>query len=192
MTTENTSQNDRTGKAHGKALRNGAAVVMVTLGATSFFRAVAATATLPIVAKVVHAIEVTINTSMNFGTIALTQDVAATARLDPLTSNLRIDAESGLSSAGGTPRAGGLRIRGASLPVRVSMAENSVRITNGTTYLTISDFNFNTESGGHQITVTPTGPDNTLLLTVGASINTRARQMTGEYVGSSVIFANYQ
>lgn len=165
---------------------------MVSLSSVSLFKAVAATATLPIVAKVIRAIEVTINTSMNFGTFALTQDVAAVAKLDPLTGNLRVDGEGGLSLAGGAPRAGNLRIKGSPMPVRVSMADASVQITNGTTFLTVSDFNFNTESGGHQMTVTPTGPDNTVSLTVGASISTKADQMTGDYVGSSTIFANYQ
>lgn len=183
-----TSQSDRT----KKTLRNGALVVMVSLSSVPLVNAVAATATLPIIAKIIRAIEVTVNTSMNFGSFALTEDVAAVARLDPLTSDLRVDGAGGLSLAGGVPRAGNLRIKGAPMPVRVSMADNSVQISNGTAFLTVSDFNFNTEDGGHQVTVTPTGPDNTVSLTVGASINTKAGQMTGEYVGSSTIFANYQ
>lgn len=188
MTTQK-PQNDKT----KKALRNGAAVAMVTLSSVSLFQAVAATATLPIVAKVIRAVEITINTSMDFGTIAITEDVAAVATLDPMTNSLRVDEEGGgLSLAGGVPRAGGLRIKGANVPVRVSMETNNVQITNGTTFLTINNFNFNTESGGHQITVTPSGPDNSVLLSVGATINTRPRQVTGDYIGSSTIFANYQ
>lgn len=180
------------GKTAKKIARNGAAVVMVSLSSVSLFKAVAATATLPIVAKVIRAIEITINTSMDFGTIAVTDDVAAMATLDPATNALRLDGQGGLSSAGGVPRAGNLRIKGSSMPVRVSMASNNVQITNGSTFLTINNFNFNTASGGHQVTVTPTGPDNTVQLSVGASLNTRARQLTGTYIGSSTIFANYQ
>ena len=190
--TTNTPPDNRTRKAPHKALRNGAAVAMVTLSSVSLFKAVAATATLPIVAKVIRAIEITINTSMNFGTIALTEEVAAVATIDPLTSAVRVGDEGGLSVAGGSPRAGNLRIRGASMPVRVSMETNNVQISNGTTFLTINNFNFNTEEGGHQITVTPTGPENSVSLTVGATLNTRPRQLSGEYIGSSTIFANYQ
>lgn len=175
-----------------KVLRNGAAVAMVSLSSVSLFKAVAATATLPIVAKVIRAIEITINTSLDFGTLAITDDIAAVATLDPGTNTLRVNGEGGLSTAGGVPRAGNLRIKGASMPVRVSMETNNVQITNGTTFLTINNFNFNTESGGYQVTVTPTGPDNSVALTVGASINTRARQLSGTYIGSSTIFANYQ
>ncbi len=180
-------------KSHTKkAIRNGAAVVMVSLSSVSLFQAVAATATLPIIAKVIRAIEITINTSMDFGTLAITDDVAAKATLDPMTNSLRVDGEGGLSTAGGVPRAGNIRIKGAAMPVRVSMETNNVQISNGSTFLTINNFNFNTESGGHQVTVTPSGPDNSIALSLGASINTRARQLSGTYIGSSTIFANYQ
>lgn len=175
-----------------KALRNGAAVAMVSLSSVSLFKAVAATATLPIMAKVIRAIEITINTSMNFGTLAVTEDVAAVATIDPKTNSLRVDSKGGLSYAGGDPTAGNLRISGSIMPVRVSMETDNVRITNGTTHLTIDNFNFNTESGGHQITVTPTGPDRSVSLSVGASLRARPRQLNGTYIGSSTIFANYQ
>lgn len=175
-----------------KAMRNGAAVALVTLSSVSMFRAVAATATLPIVAKIIRAVEITINTSLNFGTLAVTQDVASVGTIDPSTNDLRVNGEGGLSLAGGKPSAGSIRIRGANMPVRVSVATNNVQLTNGTTFLTINNFNFDTASGGHQVTVTPTGPDNSVLVSVGASINTRARQLSGTYVGSSTIFANYQ
>lgn len=175
-----------------KTLRNTAAVAMVSLSSLTLYKAVAATATLPILARVIRAIEVTVNTSLNFGTIAITDDVAAIATLNPQTNDLRVDGEGGLSVAGGVPKAGSLRIKGAPMPVLVSMETNNVQITNGTTFLTINNFNFNTASGGTQVTVTPTGPDNTAELTVGASINTRPRQLGGTYLGSSTIFANYQ
>lgn len=175
-----------------KAALNAGAAVMVSLSSFSFIQAVAATATLPIIAKVIHAIEVTINTSLDFGTIAATNEVAGLATIDPATNELRINGSSGLALAGGVPRAGRVQIKGAAMPVNVSMETNNVHLTNGSTFLTINNFNFITANGGDQVTITPTAPASPVVLSVGATMNTRPGQLTGSYVGSNRIFANYQ
>jgi hypothetical protein len=165
---------------------------MVTLSSLSVFRAVAATATLPILAKLVRAIEVTINTSLDFGTLAVTEDKAGAATLDPATGNLTVSSEGGLNLAGGVPRAGKIQIRGAPMPVEMSLETNSLRITNGTDHLTVNNFNFLTAQGGPDVTVTPDGLHNTAIVALGATITTRPRQLTGTYIGTNTVFANYQ
>lgn len=175
-----------------KPVSAGAAVALVSLSSFSVMKAVAATATLPIIAKFIRAIEVTVNTSLDFGTLAITNDVAGHATLDPLSSSLRIDGQGGLALAGGVPRAGRIQIKGAPMAVNVTVEDQNVQLTNGTTFLTINNFNFITANGGPQITVTPSGPGNSAILNVGASVNTRPGQLTGTYVGSNRIFANYQ
>lgn len=178
--------------AAGRALKTGAAAVLVTLSSVSVFRAVAATATLPVLARIVRAIEITINTSLDFGTIALTEDVAAKAVIDPYTGNLKLDGEGGVNLAGGYPRAGNVRIKGAPIPVHVSLQTNNLRLTNGTTHLTVNDFNINTAKGGPEATITPTGPGHSIVLSIGATMNARAQQLTGTYTGVNTIFADYQ
>ena len=164
-------------------IRGGTAAVMVTLSSLSVFRAVAATATLPILAKLVRAIEVTINTSLDFGTLAVTEDKAGAAT---------VSSEGGLNLAGGVPRAGKIQIRGAPMPVEMSLETNSLRITNGTDHLTVNNFNFLTAQGGPDVTVTPDGLHNTAIVALGATITTRPRQLTGTYIGTNTVFANYQ
>ena len=174
------------------AMATGAAALLVSLSSICYFKAMAATATLPIIAKIIRAIDVTVNTSLDFGTLAMTDDVAAQATIDPLSSELRIDGRGGLALAGGVPRAGRVQIKGAPLSVNVSMEASNVQLTNGSTFLTINNFNFLTADGGAQVTVTPTGPGNAAILSVGATINARPGQLVGTYVGSNRVFANYQ
>lgn len=174
------------------AMATGAAALLVSLSSVCYFKAMAATATLPIIAKIIRAIDVTVNTSLDFGTLAMTDDVAAQATIDPLSSELRIDGRGGLALAGGVPRAGRVQIKGAPLSVNVSMEASNVQLTNGSTFLTINNFNFLTADGGAQVTVTPTGPGNAAILSVGATINARPGQLVGTYVGSNRVFANYQ
>ena len=173
-------------------MATGAAALLVSLSSVCYFKAMAATATLPIIAKIIRAIDVTVNTSLDFGTLAMTDDVAAQATIDPLSSELRIDGRGGLALAGGVPRAGRVQIKGAPLAVNVSMEASNVQLTNGSTFLTINNFNFLTADGGAQVTVTPTGPGNAAILSVGATINARPGQLVGTYVGSNRVFANYQ
>jgi hypothetical protein len=175
-----------------KALAGAAAATMVSLSSMSVINAVAATATMPIIARVIRAIELTVNTSLDFGTLAVTAENAGAATLNPQTGQLTVLGEGGINPAGGAPRAGRIQLKGAPMPVQVSLETNNVQITNGTTFLTINGFNFDTAQGGPQVTVTPTGPGESAILTLGATINTRPRQLTGTYVGSNTIFANYQ
>lgn len=182
----------KSAKPTDAALATGAAAVLVSLSSLCYFKAMAATATLPILAKIIRAIEVTVNTSMNFGTLAMTQDIAAQATVDPLSSELRIDGKGGLTLAGGVPRAGRIQVKGSPQAVNVSMEASNVQLTNGTTFLTINNFNFLTANGGAQVTVTPTGPGNAAILSVGATIHARPGQLVGTYVGSNRVFANYQ
>lgn len=173
-------------------IKGSAAAAMVTISSFSLYKAVAATGTLSIMARIVRAIEITINTSLNFGTIGAPEDLAATATLDPYSGAVRIDTAGGVSIATGYPTAGQLRIRGSSHPVQVSFAHDQMQLTNGTAVMTVDNFNFNIDGGGTQATVTPTGINNSALLSVGARLNTRPQQVTGTYIGSNTIFANYQ
>lgn len=175
-----------------KSLLTTGAAVMVSLSSLALGGAVAATATLPIMVKLMRAIEITINTSLQFGTLAITEDAPALVTLDPLSNNLRLDTQGGIALAGGVPRAGRISVRGAPLPVSVSIETDSIRLTNGTTHLTVSNFNFNTAAGGAQITITPSGPENIASLPIGATLSMREGQLVGTYIGSNRIFANYQ
>lgn len=168
------------------------AATLVSLSSFAVIHAVAATATLPIIARIIRAIEITVNTSLDFGTLAVTVDNAGTATIDPLSGQLTIGGAGGVNLAGGTPRAGRIQIKGAPVPVQVSLETDNVQITNGTSFLTINAFNFGTPNGGPQITVTPGGPADSAIINVGATINTRVRQLTGTYIGSNTVFANYQ
>lgn len=180
-------------KTRTKALIGGtAAAAVVSLSSFAVIHAVAATATLPIIARIIRAIEITVNTSLDFGTLAVTAEQAGAATLDPLSGQLTISGQGGVNLAGGVPRAGRIQIRGAAVPVQMSMETNNVQITNGTTFLTINAFNFETANGGPQITITPGGPADSAVVAIGATINTRPRQLTGTYVGSNTVFANYQ
>jgi hypothetical protein len=186
------AEDDSSKRPAQATIATGAAVLLVSLSSLSYFKAMAATATLPILSKIIRAIEITINTSMDFGTLAMTNDVAGQATIDPLSGQLRIDGKGGLALAGGAPRAGRVQVKGAPMAVNVSVEANNVQLTNGSTFLTVNNFNFLTANGGPQVTVTPTGPGDGIILSVGASIQTRPGQLTGTYTGSNRIFANYQ
>jgi hypothetical protein len=155
-------------------------------------KAVAATATVPIHIELVRAIEVTINTSLNFGMLALTNDRTGQATLDPLSDKLFIAGQSSIALAAGTPRAGRVQIKGAPIPVAVSFENEVVQLTNGTTSLTVSSFNFISNNVGSQVTVTPPETNSEVTLSVGATIKAKQGQLTGTYIGSNRIFANYQ
>ncbi len=175
-----------------KIVGGAAALAVVSLSSFAVINAVAATATLPIIARIIRAIEITVNTSLDFGTLSVTADNAGAATLDPRTGQLTMAGQGGVNLAGGVPRAGRIQLRGAPVPVQISMETNNVQITNGTTFLTINAFNFETANGGPQVTITPGGPADSAIIAVGATINTRPRQLTGTYVGTNTVFANYQ
>ncbi len=153
---------------------------------------IASTATLPISVRLVRAIEITLETSLDFGTLAMTLDRAGAARMDTSLNQLIIDDNSSLALAGGTPQVGRFTIKGSAFPVTVSVEETSVKLTNGVETLTINSFNLMTANGGSQVTVTPIAGQNSFTVPVGASLVTKTGQLDGTYVGSTRIFANFQ
>ena len=68
--------------------------------------AAAVSSTLPIMARLIRAIEVTVNTSLDFGTMAMTMERGGFARIDPALNKLIVEGNSSLSLAGGVPQAG--------------------------------------------------------------------------------------
>lgn len=180
--------------------KKSAATTLVALSALSFSSfdsqkvsaaGMGVSATLNIFAEIVRALEITINTSLDFGVLAITEDRAGKASIDPITDKLVIEGSSALAQAGGVPRAGRVRIKGIFAPVTLSMEETSIKLTNGSTSITVHDFNFG--NGASQVTVTPPGVDNpTATVAVGATVSTKVGQLDGVYTGSNRVFANYQ
>ncbi len=178
-----------------KGVVAGGMVTLSCLGALHLLRnvtAVAATSTLPIRAKLVRAIEVTVETSLDFGTVAMTVDQVGVASIDPALNRLVVDSNSSFSAAGGTPNAGRLRIKGVAFPVSVSLEDSIVNLTNGATLVTVNDFNFFTANGGSRVTITPQAGNHTMTVPVGATLNAKAGQATGSYVGTARIYTNFQ
>lgn len=170
-----------------------AAVVMAALAGYQAMHAVAATATLPIVVRLLRAIELTINTKLDFGSLAMTLDRAGQATMDPALNRLLIDDNSSLSLAGGKPTAGRLFLKGAELPVAISLEDTIVKLTNGTGTVEVGDFNLMSADGGTKITFTPTNTQTySFTVPIGATVKTRTGQLTGTYVGTTRIFASYQ
>lgn len=176
-----------------QAIKAGAAAVLVSLSVFGLTRAVAATATLPIIAQIVRAIKITVNTSLNFGTLAVTNAASpGTASIDPLTGKLTVDSKGGLAFSGGTPTAGRVIIKGAALPVNVTIASPTMQIHNGAESLTVENFKLVNRTGSPRVTVTPFGPGSSIAVNVGASITSRPGQANGVYTGTNTLYANYQ
>ena len=175
-----------------KAIKAASLTALVTLSSLSLYRAIAATATLPVIARIIRAIEVTVTASLDFGTIALTQDATAEIRLEPVSNQLEIDGTGSIASIGGQPRPGFVRIKGAPQSVIVSLETNNMFLTNGNSFMTVSDFQLVTNFAGPTATVTPLAENSSILFPVGATLNARTGQLTGVYTGSNTIFANYQ
>lgn len=176
-----------------QAIKAGAAVVLVSLSAFGLTRAVAATATLPVIAQIVRAIKVTVNTSLNFGTLAVTNVTSpGTATIDPMTGKLSLDSKGGLAFSGGTPTAGRVTIKGVALPVNVTIASPTMQIYNGAESMTVENFKLINRTGGPRVTVTPFGPGSSIAINVGASITSRPGQVDGVYTGTNTLYANYQ
>lgn len=167
-------------------------VVLSGLAAYQDMNAVAATATLPIIARLVQAIELTVNTTLDFGTLAMTADRAGRAMIDPEVNQLFIDDNSSLSLAGGKPQAGRLFVKGAEFPVAISLDDTVVKMTNGTGTVEVGNFNLVTANGGTKMTFTPTQNDYSFSIPIGATIKTLTGQVGGTYVGTTSIFASYQ
>ena len=177
---------------HKSLARTGAAAVMVTLSTVAMVKAIAATATMPMLAKLIRAVEISVNTSLDFGVLGFDPDQVGQARIDPSTNLLVTDTQNSLFRIAGKPHAGRLTIRGSEFPVQVSMEQESIRLTNGQSFVTVGDFNFINAQAGSRITITPDLAGNLITLPLGATLTTRNGQMSGTYVGSNRIFANYQ
>lgn len=177
----------------GSAARTGAAVVLVSLSSLGMLNAIAATATIPIIAKLIRAVEITVNTALNFGTLAVLNTTdAGSARVDPATGVMTVDSSGGLAFAGGEPKAGRLIIKGAPLPVNVTIAQPTMQINNGAEFLVVQNFKLISDNGGPRATVTPTGPGNSIAVNLGATVTTRPGAASGTYTGANTVFANYQ
>lgn len=153
---------------------------------------IASTGTLPINVRLIRAVEITLATSLDFGTLAMTLDRAGTARMDTTLNRLIIDNNSSLALAGGTPQVGRFTISGSAFPVTISIEDTSVQLTNGVESLTVNGFNLMTNNGGSHITVTPELGQSSFTVPVGASLIAKPGQLDGTYIGTTRIFANFQ
>jgi len=190
--TKKTGQKNRKGKQAKVRLSAVTLTALSGIAAYQAIHAVAATATMPIIARLVRAIELTVNTTLDFGTLAMTVDRAGQATIDPEVDRLFIDGSSGLTLAGGKPAAGRLMVKGAEFPIAVSIEDPSVKLTNGTGTVVVNNFNIATAKGGTKMTFTPTQNTYAFTIPIGATINTREGQISGTYTGTTRIFASYQ
>ncbi|MEM6780636.1 MAG: DUF4402 domain-containing protein [Pseudomonadota bacterium] len=165
---------------------------LVTLSSFTFYRAIAATATLPVIAKIIRAIEVSVTASLDFGTLAVTREAQAEITVDPVSQTSRIDGSGAISAIGSQPSPGFIRIKGAPQSVIVSLETNNMFITNGASFMTVSNFHLGSAFAGPTITVTPDVSNSSILFPVGATLVAHTGQVTGVYTGSNTIFANYQ
>ena len=175
-----------------KALAAGGMVSLSVLSVLGLKAATAATATIPMVARLITAIEVTVATSIDFGTLAMAPERAGRALIDPALNRLVLDDNNSLSLAGGAPKVGRLVVRGAILPVAISMEDTAIQLTNGVTSITVNNFNLISADGGAKITITPAAGSTTFTIPVGATLITKAGQASGTYTGTTRVFANFQ
>ncbi|MEM7680090.1 MAG: DUF4402 domain-containing protein [Pseudomonadota bacterium] len=175
-----------------KAMASGGLISLSVFSIMALRSVVAATATLPIIVRLVQAIEVTVATSLDFGTLAMSPDDPGRAMIDPGLNRLILDDRNALALAGGVPKVGRLVVRGAAFPVSISVEDTSVRLTNGISAVTVNDFNFVTTDGGTRVTITPQAGAGSFTIPVGATLLTKPGQTEGTYVGTTRVFANFQ
>ena len=125
--------------------------------------------------------------NLNLGSIVACPATADTVRLAPTGGTTA----GGCSSAGGSPLRGRCLLQGQFSPVRVmqvTIAAATVAITNGTSNMNMTNFDWNTTAGGPTTTVTA------FITTVdlGATLNVKAAQPGGTYIGSFTVTVNYQ
>ena len=118
---KNRTGKNRTAGTTTVRLRTATMVALGGLVSYQGIQAIAATASLPIIARLVRAIELTVNTTLDFGTLAMTVDRAGKATIDPGVNRLFIDDGSSLSLAGGKPAAGRILVKGSEYPIAVSI-----------------------------------------------------------------------
>lgn len=152
----------------------------------------AGTALLPISAKIIRTLEVTVTASLDFGTLAITDERAGVVRVDPILDRLQVSGGSSITAAGGTPRAGRIKVRGGDKPFTVSVEQSVVALTNGSSTVAVRDFNIGTGNNGSIANITPALNERTVSIPIGATLETKVAQLEGDYVGVTRIFANYQ
>ena len=175
-----------------KKLAAGGLVSLSVFSTLALRSVIASTATLPIMVRLVKAIEVTVATSLDFGTLAMAPEEAGRAHIDPSLNRLILDDRNSLSLAGGVPKVGRLIVKGAAFPVSISIEDTSVRLTNGVTGVTVNNFNFMSANGGARVTITPELNQASFTVPVGATLVTKPGQADGTYVGTTRVFANFQ
>lgn len=175
-----------------KALAAGGLISLSMFSVMALRTVMASTATLPMVARLINAIEVTVATSLDFGTLAMSPERPGRALIDPSLNRMVLDDNNSLSLAGGTPKVGRLVIRGATLPIAISIESTSIQLTNGATNVTVSNFNLVSADGGAKVTITPQTGIATMTIPVGATLITKAGQASGTYSGTTRVFANFQ
>lgn len=168
-------------------------LAMVLLAGVGFTSPVwAATAAMPLSARLVRAVEITINAPLDFGVLAFSPTQAGKVRIDAASSALVSEGSNGLYAVSGQPQAGQIVIQGTEVPVQLSLEQSSVRLSNGHDFITISDFNFINAASGNRITITPDENDRPVILPLGATLHTRVGQTSGHYVGVNRIYAHYE
>ena len=180
----------------GKTLKSVVLSSILTLSCAgalqSFKGAMAATATMPIMVRLIRAIELTVGASLTFGTLAMTAEQGGSASLSPGTNKFILDQGGSLALAGGTPQVGRVNIKGASFPVTISLEDNVVQLTNGLASVSVRDFNILTDDAGHQVNYTPNVGASSFTVPIGGTLVTKPQQPTGTYVGRTRIFVNFQ
>lgn len=169
-----------------------ALLVLLAAGCGGALQAYAATAILPVTARLVRAVEISVNASLDFGVLSFSPTQAGQARLDAATSALVNTGDGGLTSVSGKPQAGQIVIQGTEVPVQLSLEQSSVRLSNGHDFVVVSDFNFMNQGAGDRITINPDPQDRPITLPLGATLHTRVGQTSGTYVGVNRIYAHYE
>ena len=149
-------------------------------------------AVLPVKVSLLRAIDLNVQAELNFGTLVLTVDSEGRARLDPQSSQLFLDDFSGLAVAQGDPQVGLLELRGAGVPIVLSVEDETVTLTNGISTIDVTNFNLMTADGGTVVTLEPLNEFDPVLVPVGATLETSQGQMSGIYTGFTRVFASYQ
>lgn len=124
--------------------------------------------------------------NLNFGSIVACS-AADTIRLAPTGGTTA----GGCASAGGSPLRGRCALTGTFLPVQVmqvTLSAATATISNGTTNMSITNFDWGTTAGGPTTTVTAF----VTTVNLGGTLNVGAGQTGGTYTGSFTVNVNYQ
>lgn len=156
-------------------------------------KAGASTATLPISVRIIKAVDITVAASIDFGTIAITDEAYGDVYFDYEHNSLIIEGNGSISPASGTPQLGRISVRSGDFPFNISLESTVAQLTNGVSSLTIRDFNLMVDGvGGTYATIVPGAGEKTSFIPVGASLSIKPGQLEGTYTGSVRVFANFQ